>query len=1092
MKQIVIWIALLLLIIPYVPANAAAIAPETERKLEQYIKGKMEQEHIPGLAVAIVSRDGSAYTRGFGYANLADKTPVTPDTMFELGSTSKAFTALAVLQLRDRNLLRLQAKVEEYLPWLQVEYQNQPVSITVEQLLRHESGIPENTIVAIPESRADDALEQTVRGINGIHLTQPPGKKFEYATINYDILGLIVQNLAGVSFERYMEQSVFAPLGLTHTVLDMPEQLKPLMAVGYKPAFGGNYPYDAPVYRGNRPAGYVISNANDLSKWLSLHLKHTSVPEMTAYLAETHPAVSGNYGMGWYSKGSVVFHAGANPNYASYVIFQPQSRMGVAVLANVNTTKVNDIGAGLLSLLQGGNPQQAPSDLDLMRTLDKGSSVAFYSAVPCLLLFGWLMIRSARMAARKQLVRHRLQWYHAVLLLLNTAFLAAIWLGLYLIPYLLRGVPWGYAIIWGPYSLPVAVVTLAVTVLALYVFLSIRLITVPAASAAPNAGIGMSAGNAAQPAPAAFRAKSGVRSYSTLAVLVRLLREGKPHLLWYIALMAITAASSPLWVFLTDAYRQMTNAAVDKNAGLLTDAMIAASAVVAGQFILGIIRSQINGRLDTRSTLHLQSKVMRHMLRLPLQSAQQLHTADLVTRIQQSASSAQTGLNNRVVQMLGNVLQAGSMLIYLSILNVNLVIGSLVIAFLMPGLLTPLSKTLRKIHDRRQSESAKWNAFVQDAVQGAEIVRTFNLPSYFYKLYETKYDQILRLSRKALWFESFLQRANLLVFIGGLLFVLGYGGLLVIRGALDIGALVAFLVSFNRITRPIMALSTLWTQLQESIAHANRVFEILDMPQETAMSSTLPESIASASTEGINVRFDSVRFQYDNQPELLKGVSFDALPGQVTALVGASGCGKSTLLKILLRFIEPASGAVWCNGVPLSEMPPDEWRRHIAYVSQEPHLFAGTIRDNIVAGRPDASDEQIVAAAEAAAIHEHIMRLPNQYDTAIGERGMSLSGGERQRVAIARAFLRDPRLLLLDEPTSALDNENEKLVQEAIARLMQGRTTLLVTHRLSLLQAADRVVEIQDGTAVIGDGDHPRTGAPVLTDAAPWSERGAG
>lgn len=304
---------------------------------------------------------------------------------------------------------------------------------------------------------------------------------------------------------------------------------------------------------------------------------------------------------------------------------------------------------------------------------------------------------------------------------------------------------------------------------------------------------------------------------------------------------------------------------------------------------------------------------------------------------------------------------------------------------------------------------------------------------------------------------------------GAIVAVLWQGGRLVLAGDLTAGTLVAFLLYAVTIAGAITSLAGFWGNIQEASGAAQRLFELLDHPRELdepASPRPLPRPLDGS------VRFDRVFFRYaDDQPWVLEGVDLDIHSGQQVALVGPSGAGKSTLAALIPRFFDPSRGAVSIDGVPVREVALEQLRAAIGVVPQEPMLFAGTIRDNLLYGDPDASPEQVEEAARRAHAHEFISGFPDGYDQWVGERGITLSGGQRQRLAIARVFLKRPRILILDEASSSLDAESEHLVQDALQELMKGRTTLVIAHRLSTVIRADRIV-VLDGGAIEARGTH--------------------
>jgi ATP-binding cassette, subfamily B, bacterial MsbA len=289
--------------------------------------------------------------------------------------------------------------------------------------------------------------------------------------------------------------------------------------------------------------------------------------------------------------------------------------------------------------------------------------------------------------------------------------------------------------------------------------------------------------------------------------------------------------------------------------------------------------------------------------------------------------------------------------------------------------------------------------------------------------------------------------------------VVSYGGRSVLTGQMTGGTLLAFFLTVTIISGPMGSLASLYARLQRAVGAADRLFSLLDTSPEPP---DAPDALPFPEGSG-RITFEKIDFAYAPDLPVLHELSLAVPAGQVTALVGASGAGKTTLALLLYRFYEPQVGCIRIDGVPIAQIRRRELREHIGLVPQEPILFNGTIRENIRYGRLDATDAEIEAAARAAHVAEFVEGLPQGYDTPLGERGVTLSGGQRQRVAIARALLKNPRILLLDEATSALDTRSEALVRDALERLMQGRTTLVIAHRLTTIQHADQIAVLHEG-----------------------------
>ena len=371
-------------------------------------------------------------------------------------------------------------------------------------------------------------------------------------------------------------------------------------------------------------------------------------------------------------------------------------------------------------------------------------------------------------------------------------------------------------------------------------------------------------------------------------------------------------------------------------------------------------------------------------------------------------------------------------------------------------------RSLRAVSREVQDALAEATAVAEETLSGVRTVRAFAREGAEVERYGSAVERSYGLARQRARLGATFQGAVSFAGYGAIAAVLWYGGVLLSEGRMSFGDLTSFLLYTFTVAFSVGALSGLYEDFAKAIGASERVFELLDrVPAVGGGTATLPAVTGE-------VTLDDVTFAYPTRPDapVLRGMSLRLAPGEVVALVGPSGGGKSTVAALLSRFYDPQGGALRLDGADLRTLDADWLRQQVGVVSQEPILFATSIRENIRYGRPSASDAEVEAAARAAHAHDFVSAFPEGYGTVVGERGVRLSGGQKQRVAIARALLKDPRVLVLDEATSALDAESEHLVQEALDRLMQGRTTLIIAHRLSTVKDADRVIVIEQGEAV--------------------------
>jgi len=443
-------------------------------------------------------------------------------------------------------------------------------------------------------------------------------------------------------------------------------------------------------------------------------------------------------------------------------------------------------------------------------------------------------------------------------------------------------------------------------------------------------------------------------------------------------------------------------------------------------------------------------------------------TGDLMSRLASDTATIQGsvsanisfGLRN-LIQLIGGV----ALLIYTSP-RLTLLILAVVPAIAIGAV--AYGRRIRRLSRKVQDAIAEGQAIAEESIAGVRTVRAFAAEEAEVGRYGGAIDRALALARKRILFSSLFMAATTFAGYASAALVFWYGGKLVARGEMSAGDLTSFLVYTLLVGFALGALADLWADFLRSLGAAERVFEILD--RRPGMANRGGRSLDKL--DGA-VALEEVGFRYPGRPdvEVLRDLSLAAAPGEVVALVGPSGAGKSTIAALLLRFYDPDRGTVRVDGVDLRELDPLWLRRQIGLVAQEPLLFSTSIAENIRYGRPEASDEEVEAAARAANAESFIAHFPDRYRTLVGERGIQLSGGQKQRIAIARALLVDPRILVLDEATSALDAESEHLVREALERLMEGRTTLVIAHRLSTVRGADRVVVLDRG-AIVESGRH--------------------
>ncbi len=458
----------------------------------------------------------------------------------------------------------------------------------------------------------------------------------------------------------------------------------------------------------------------------------------------------------------------------------------------------------------------------------------------------------------------------------------------------------------------------------------------------------------------------------------------------------------------------------------------------------------------------LRRRVQEHVGRLPVAYYDSNKTGALVSRIMSDVEGVRNLLGTGLVEFAGGLLTAAIALVVLVRISPPMTAMALVFLAIFSTALRKAFRTIRPIFRERAKINAEVSGRLTESLGGVRVVKGYHAEAREHAVFsggvQRLLDNVLR-TLTAMSVMSFSSTA-LMGVVGALVMFLGARQ--VLSGALTLGGFFTYTMFLGFLVAPLFQVVGIGTQLTEAIAGLERTREVLREPPEDED----PRRTVSLPAAGGRVEFEHVRFAYEAGRTVLDGVSFQALPGTVTALVGSSGSGKSTMIGLIAAFYVPQEGRVLVDGTDLATVRLDSYRTHLGVVLQDSFLFDGTIRENVAFSLPQAKDEQILAACRIARVDEFAERFEKKYDTVIGERGVKLSGGQRQRVSIARAVLADPRILILDEATSSLDSESEGLIQAALADLMRGRTTFVIAHRLSTIRRADQILVVEDGRIV--------------------------
>ena len=548
----------------------------------------------------------------------------------------------------------------------------------------------------------------------------------------------------------------------------------------------------------------------------------------------------------------------------------------------------------------------------------------------------------------------------------------------------------------------------------------------------------------------------------------KILKYARPYTKSLIFAFLCLALTSLINLVLPLIVRNMINAVIVLKDSEVLDGLAWDLIIIIGlQAVFAVTHNYIFGFVGHRMTTDFRVEFFSHIQSLSLRFFQERRVGEILSRMSNDISVIENALVTIPVALLRqSITLLGAMTI---ILYLNWKLTGLILLILPPLMIFArvFGRRLKMFSAKLQDQLAQAVVVLEEVISSIKIVKSFTREPYerdrFQGKIETAFERAVDKLKVSSFFGPFILGLTFLVSA----LLIWYGGYQVMQGTTTPGELAAFFLYALIIAGPIGTFIRLYTQVQEASGSIHRVYEILDT-QPLIQNPDNP--VAIGDLEG-RIEFDNVTFGYREAAEVIHDVSLDILPGQTAALVGPSGAGKSTLIKLLFRFFDPSTGAIRLDGHDIRTLDRESFLSQIALVPQETLLFGGTVKENILYGKLDATDAELKEAAQKANAHEFIVGMEKGYDTVVGEKGAKLSGGERQRIAIARAILKDPKILVLDEATSSLDNRSESLIQDALETLMADRTTFIIAHRLSTIHKADQIIVLDKG-GIVEAGQH--------------------
>jgi len=977
------------------PGNGGSLAERVEQEVKQY----MGKGDIPGLSIVLINHD-SVIIRSFGYADVATRTPVSSSTVFELGSCSKAFTAMAIYWLVQQQRLQLDSSVSYYIPWFQMKYKGAVAPVTIRQLLHHTSGIPWHTIAGIPVSGSDTALEQTVRNLTRVELDHLPGHQYEYATINYDILALVAQTVTGQPFEAFIQANIFDALGLNSTSIGQPRDGL-LKSAGHKIGFFVARSYQAPVYRGNYAAGYVLSNAHDMASWLKLQLGTVSSPfyELAKQTQQRDESVAAHdntfYASGWQvalDGTGEILHDGLNPDFSSYIAFRPKEKLGVVVLANSNSPYTPVIGNKLIKMLAHEKVVKEYDPGDNGDALYSGIALAIgvylLAILGCLVWLARDIIKKNRRFAGFSAGK-LLSFGKALVLIVPFLY------GIYQLPQWLLNFSWEAVLVWQPVSLAAAIGLLAIAIPGSYLVYLLSLL---------------------------FPEENAVKRRIPAIVLLTVL-SGLSNVL--------------LIIFVTSAM----------DTDITMKYLFFYYLLIIGLYLMGRRFVQISLIKITRGIVYeLRIKLINKIFSTNYEKFESIDRGKVYTALNDDANVIGESTNLMISLITSTITVIGAFLYLMSLafwatLLTSLIIVSIAVVYYF------VTRSANTFYNEARDSRNVFMRLINGMIDGYKELS-------LHRQKKIEYQEDVRAS--AHQYKVMMSAADI-KFTNA--FLVGESLLVVLLGAVSIGmpklfpgittdTITSFIIVLLYLIGPVNAILNNipdilrvkigWERIRKFIQ------EIPSNPEGDGKLDVLATTAWKFEARGIS-------FQYGQGGFGVGPIDLEVQRGEILFITGGNGSGKTTLAKMLTGLYPLNEGAILIND---KVQQGSQIGEYFSVVFNPAYLFEKLYNIDL-AGR----EQELKDYLGVLDLQQKVEIKDNRYST------IKLSGGQRKRLALLQCYLEDKPIYLFDEWAADQDPAYRKFFYRTMLPEMKrsGKIIIAITHDDHYFDVADKLIKLDKG-----------------------------